>query len=42
MKKIEYKEPEMEILEMKLQGILCDSPFDDGNTDANNPQPGPF
>ena len=26
MKKIEYQAPEMEVLEFKYQGILCESP----------------
>lgn len=41
MKKIEYKEPEMEILEIKYNGLLCIS-NDDGTTDPNEPTPGPF
>ena len=45
MKKIEYMAPEMEVLEMKLQGILCDSPanFNDGEGSGSgtwDPNPG--
>lgn len=38
MKKIEYQAPEMEVLEVKLQGILCTSPStDDGDNSGINP-----
>ncbi len=42
MKNIAYQAPEMEIVDLKLQSILCSSPgFDEGTgdiTDPNNPE----
>ena len=39
MKKIEYQAPEMEVIDMKLQGVLCVS--GDGSTVDNPPsEPG--
>ena len=41
MKKIEYQAPEMEIMELKLQGILCVSPsLDEGDIDTGGITPG--
>ena len=40
MKKIEYLSPEMEVVEMKVQGMLCISGDGDGSSsDPNNPEP---
>ena len=43
MKKIEYQAPEMEVLEIKYQGILCESPgiINDDTPPTQDPiQPG--
>ena len=36
MKKIEYLSPEMEVVEIKVQGILCISGDGDGSTSNPN------
>lgn len=42
MKKIEYKAPEMEVVDLKLQGILCTSTQESGGSTPGewNPNPG--
>ena len=43
MEKKEYMAPEMEVIALKMQGMLAASTMDEtGGNDPNEPQPGPF
>ena len=35
-----YFEPEMEVVELQLQGMLCGSPADEGGDASLNPEEG--
>lgn len=40
MKKIAYNAPEMEVVDLKLQGMLCMSDGGGSSSDPNNPKDG--